>query len=531
MNTLTDSFWLALQLIAGADATVWGIVALSLRVSLLACLVGAVLGLGLGAWLAVARFRGQGAAVWLLNTLLALPSVVVGLLVYLLLSRAGPLGDWGILFTPAAMVVAQSILVVPLMAALSRRLVLDALAEGGEQLQSLGAGRLTRAGLMLLHERLAVLAILLTAFGRAVSEVGAVMIVGGNIDGVTRVMTTAIALETSKGDLPLALALGLVLLGVVGVVNLFISAVQARAARMAEQAEQSDRAPTADGALKNDAGAAAPRPEAAPQTRPVATQPATQPTTQTTPPGRPPTPLQPPPQPLMHLQQVGLRFGATTALQDVQLSLHRGERVALVGANGSGKTSLLRVLHGLLPCTGRLLRLPLQPEQRPPVAAMLFQRPFLLNLSVRQNVLLALMLRRVPRAEREARCLQALQRVGLAQRAHSAARSLSGGQQQRLALARAWALLPDILFLDEPTASLDPSAKREVEQLIEAVAAGGVTLVMSTHNLGQVKRLAQRVLFLEAGRVQVDLPVAHFFGATDLPEEAAQFLRGERPWA
>ena len=157
--------------------------------------------------------------VWALNTLLALPSVVVGLLVYLLLSRSGPLGHWGILFTPTAMVIAQSILVVPLIAALSRRLVLGALAEGGEQLRSLGAGPLLGAGLMLLHERLAVLTIVLTAFGRAVAEVGAVMIVGGNIQGVTRVMTTAIALETSKGDLPLALALGALLLGVVGVLN------------------------------------------------------------------------------------------------------------------------------------------------------------------------------------------------------------------------------------------------------------------------------------------------------------------------
>jgi ABC-type tungstate transport system substrate-binding protein len=166
--------------------------------------------------------------VWGLNTLLALPSVVVGLLVYLLLSRAGPLGPLGILFTPTAMVIAQSILVVPLIAALSRRLVLDALRDGGDQLHSMGATPLQAGAILLLHERFAVLTILLTAFGRAIAEVGAVMIVGGNIDGVTRVMTTAIALETSKGDLPLALALGIVLLGVVGLINLAVGAMQAR---------------------------------------------------------------------------------------------------------------------------------------------------------------------------------------------------------------------------------------------------------------------------------------------------------------
>jgi len=230
MNTVADSLQVAARLIVDADATLWPIVGLSLRVSSTACVLGAVAGLLLGTWLAVVRFRGQGALVWVLNTLLALPSVVVGLLVYLLLSRAGPLGSLGILFTPTAMVIAQSILVVPLIAALSRRLVLDALRDGGDQLHSMGATPLQAGAVLLLHERFAVLTILLTAFGRAIAEVGAVMIVGGNIDGVTRVMTTAIALETSKGDLPLALALGIVLLGVVGLVNLAVAALQGRSA-------------------------------------------------------------------------------------------------------------------------------------------------------------------------------------------------------------------------------------------------------------------------------------------------------------
>jgi ABC-type tungstate transport system substrate-binding protein len=228
MQSIVDSILLALQLITRADADLWRIVALSLRVSATACAIGAIAGLCLGAWLAVARFPGHRTAVWLINTLLALPSVVVGLIVYLLLSRSGPLGAMGILFTPTAMVIAQSILVVPLIAALSRRLVLEGLRDGGDQLRSLGAGPFQSALLMLVHERFGVLTVLLTAFGRAVSEVGAVMIVGGNIDGFTRVMTTAIALETSKGDLPLALGLGLVLLGVVGLVNLVIGAMQRR---------------------------------------------------------------------------------------------------------------------------------------------------------------------------------------------------------------------------------------------------------------------------------------------------------------
>ncbi len=226
MGAFAESFTVAFRLIVHADPVLVRTVALSLAVSGSACLCAAGVGLVGGAWLAVARFRGHRLVVMLLNTLLALPSVVVGLVVYLLLSRSGPLGSWGLLFTPTAMVIAQTILVLPVVAALARQLVGDSLRDGGDQLRSMGAGPLLAALLMLVHDRWAVVTLLLTAFGRAIAEVGAVMIVGGNIDGVTRVMTTTIALETSKGDLPLAMALGLVLLAVVGVVNLGIGLIQ-----------------------------------------------------------------------------------------------------------------------------------------------------------------------------------------------------------------------------------------------------------------------------------------------------------------
>src|SRR6478735_7166028 len=223
MNSFSQSASTALELIARADPLLWSIVARSLAVSASACAIACGLGLVAGAWLGVSRFAGRGVWLLLLNTLLALPSVVVGLVVYLLLSRSGPLGSLGILFTPAAMVVAQAILVLPIVTALARQVVADALREGGDQLRSMGAGALASALLMLLHERWAMATVMLIAFGRAIAEVGAVMIVGGNIDGVTRVMTTTIALETSKGDLPLALALGLVLLVVVALLNVMIA--------------------------------------------------------------------------------------------------------------------------------------------------------------------------------------------------------------------------------------------------------------------------------------------------------------------
>lgn len=232
--------------------------------------------------------------------------------------------------------------------------------------------------------------------------------------------------------------------------------------------------------------------------------------------------------PLLTLVELGVRFGAVQALQPLNLRLRRGERLVLVGANGSGKTTLLRALHGLVPSQGRR-ELHADAQGAAPRLAMVFQKPFVLSLSVRANVLLGLWLHGVPRAERQQRCMAALQRVGLDDVATRAAMALSGGQQQRLALARAWALRPDLLLLDEPTANLDPSAKREVEALVEEIAAEGTTVVMSTHNLGQAKRLATRVAYMEGGRLVVDLPVQRFFTDT-LPTEAAQFLKGELPW-
>ena len=226
MNTFADSFTAAFGLIRSTDPTFLAIVARSLAVSAAACVLACGAGLVLGAWLGVARFRGRGVVLTLLNTFLALPSVVVGLTVYLLLSRSGPLGFLGWLFSFKAMVLAQAILVLPVVTALTRQAVEDADRAHGEQLRSLGAGPLVRSLLLVWDERYALLTVVITAFGRAVSEVGAVMIVGGNIDGYTRVMTTAIALETSKGDLPLAMALGLVLLAVVLVLNLLVAIVR-----------------------------------------------------------------------------------------------------------------------------------------------------------------------------------------------------------------------------------------------------------------------------------------------------------------
>jgi tungstate transport system permease protein len=209
----------ALQLVLSADPALLEIVRLSLLVSLSAVLCAAVIGLPLGALIALTRYPGRESTIVLLNALMGLPPVVVGLAVFLLLSRSGPLGHWGLLFTPSAMVIAQTVLVTPIIAALARQTIEDLWVEYRDELAAMNVGPWRRVATLLWDARFSLLTALLAGFGRAAAEVGAVIIVGGNIDGFTRTMTTAIALETSKGDLPLAIGLGLVLIVIVIMVN------------------------------------------------------------------------------------------------------------------------------------------------------------------------------------------------------------------------------------------------------------------------------------------------------------------------
>lgn len=239
--------------------------------------------------------------------------------------------------------------------------------------------------------------------------------------------------------------------------------------------------------------------------------------------------------PVFQLSKASVHFGrpadAVRALSDVTLTIQPGERVALVGANGCGKSTLLRLLHGLAEATAGQVHC--DPAAR---QAMLFQHPHLLRLSVQSNIALGLWLRGTRWREANVLALAALARVGLTELAQRSARKLSGGQQQRVALARAWALAPQVLLLDEPTASLDPHAKREVEALIDEFAnphqatSPAMTLVFASHNLGQVKRLASRVIYLEHGRVLADLPVDDFFSGSLLQAQypaAHLFVKGE----
>jgi tungstate transport system permease protein len=233
MQDFSAAFGLAFGLIASGDADLAEIVLLSLQVSLAAVVIAGAIGLPLGAGLAVLRFPGRGAVVLAVNALMGLPPVVVGLLVYLLLSNAGPLGVLGLLYTPSAMIIAQSVLVTPIIAALSRQVIEDVREEYDEQLRSLGLGALATIGTLLWDARYSLLTVALAGFGRAIAEVGAVIVVGGNINHVTRVMTTTIALETSKGNLALALALGLILVIIALAVNGAVMAMRTTRTRTA----------------------------------------------------------------------------------------------------------------------------------------------------------------------------------------------------------------------------------------------------------------------------------------------------------
>ena len=233
MQSIGEALGLAMGLVLSGDPDLLEMIGLSLRVSLTAMVVACALALPIGALLAISRFPGRGAALVVLNALMGLPPVVVGLIVYLHLSRSGPLGWLGLLYTPTAMIIAQVILITPIIAALSRQVLEDLHAEYAEQFRSLSVPRHVEVGALIWDARYSLLTVSLAGFGRAVAEVGAVIIVGGNIDHLTRVMTTAIALETSKGDLPLALALGIVLLALSLIINGLVMGLRLTAQRYA----------------------------------------------------------------------------------------------------------------------------------------------------------------------------------------------------------------------------------------------------------------------------------------------------------
>ena len=232
----------------------------------------------------------------------------------------------------------------------------------------------------------------------------------------------------------------------------------------------------------------------------------------------------------LDLRQLAFKAGGRSILASITLRIDAGKRTVILGPNGAGKSVLMRLCHGLLkPSAGAVMWQGADPQQIAARQAMVFQRPVMLRRSAMANVAYALKLRRVTGEEARQRALEALRGVGLAEFADRSARVMSGGEQQRLALARAWALRPEVLFLDEPTANLDPGASAEVERIIAAIHAAGSKLIMTTHNLGQARRLADEIIFLHEGRVLEVTPADRFF-QQPATAEAAAFIKGELPW-
>jgi len=231
------------------------------------------------------------------------------------------------------------------------------------------------------------------------------------------------------------------------------------------------------------------------------------------------------------LEEVSFIVGGRAILDRVSCEFTPGPRTVILGPNGSGKSVLMRLCHGLLtPTSGRIVWRGSGDDRRPRAQAMVFQRPVMLRRAALYNVTYGLKLAGVPRGERDRRAREVLDAVGLSLAAQHPARVLSGGEQQKLALARAWALTPEVLFLDEPTANLDPGATREVERIVDQIHASGTKIVMTTHNLGQARRLADEILFMSGGRLADHAPVERFFTQPSTAEASA-FIKGELPWS
>ena len=466
----------ALQLVLSGDPALLAIVRLSLLVSLSAVVLAALIGVPLGACVALTRFPGREAVIVILNALMGLPPVVVGLAVYLLLSRSGPLGSWGLLFTPQAMIIAQTMLVTPIIAALTRQTIEDLWPEYRDELTAMDVGPFGRIATLIWDARFSLVTALLAGFGRAAAEVGAIIIVGGNIDGFTRTMTTAIALETSKGDLPLAIGLGMVLIAIVVAVN---ALAWGRAPRRRTTGGMTMRAPATDLPIVLDDVERCTR-------------------------------------------------AASRSSSGFRSRSAPGAPTVLIGPNGSGKTTLLRVAMGLIGAD--------RAAASPGAAAETCRRARAPSCSsVRRcfaaappaNIRYALAAAGVPRAQRDARARRAAARSSastgsaIARRAGCPAASSSGWRWP------ARSRDPQVLLLDEPTASLDPAATKAIEDIIRAVAARGIKVVMATHDLGEARRLAGDIVLLHRGRVHRTRPGRRLLSTHRKTEEARRFIAGE----
>ncbi len=496
---MLEAFHHAFLLLISGNPELWGIIQRTLQVSLSATLLGAILAIPLGIWLAFSRFPMRQVYIIGINTFMGLPPVVVGLLMYLLLSHSGPLGFLRLLFTPSAMAVTQALLAMPIIAAITCQHLEPIADRLKEFLYSLKATCGQTLWILMLEGRSAILTAVLAGFGRAIAEVGAVLIVGGNIAHETRVMTTAIALETSKGDLALAVALGIVLLSLALAVNVCGGLLQFLARY---------RTVIPGGFFfKNKEE----KPFTLQQNLVV-------------------LPGHKHPTPSLEYSQVGVTINQHFLLQGIDCKLASTGCSVLLGHNGAGKSVFLRVGSGLLPHTqGKIRWIEHGACATPsPKRAIVFQAPVMLSRSVLANVALPLRLAGVSKQTSAQRAHEALKHCQMGHLARRSAAVCSLGERQQIAMARALVVKPRVIFMDEPTANLDPTASGRIERFVLHMKQNGVKIIMATQHLGQARRLADEIVVIHQGKLIEQTPAATFFQQPKTKEGRA-FLHHELP--
>jgi ABC-type tungstate transport system substrate-binding protein/ABC-type sulfate/molybdate transport systems ATPase subunit len=463
MDVLWEGLREAWRLLTSGDPETFEIIGRSLTVSLSATAIAFALGLPLGMLLAFGRFPGRRLALAAVNTGMGLPPVVVGLFITVLLWRSGPFGSLDLLYTPAAMVVAQAVIAFPLVAGISAAALQQIDPDFRVQMAALGASRPRGLWTVAVEARLPLLAAVMAGFGAVVSEVGAATMVGGNIAGETRVLTTAAVLEASRGEFGAAMAFGIVLLVIAFAVNLVLTAAQ-----------HPGRHATRCGDLYPHTGYRSPHPATV---EPIS----------------------------LELRDVQVRAGGRTILSVPRLALGPGV-TAVLGANGAGKSTLLRVAGALRrPDAGAVLiaGAPAEPRDLRRVTAAVLQRPLLRRGSTRANVETGLRFRHVNRREAHGRAHAWMDQLAIPHLADRQTQTLSGGEAQRVSLARALAIEPAVLLLDEPFAGLDAPTRGElIVDLREALTTTGTAALLVTHDRHEAAALADHIAILHAGELR-----------------------------
>lgn len=521
MDVLWEGLREAWRLLAGGDAETFEIIGRSLAVSLTATAVAFGLGLPLGMLLAFGQFPGRRVALAAVNTGMGLPPVVVGLFITVLLWRSGPLGALDLLYTPGAMVIAQATIAFPLVAGISAAALQQVDSDFKVQMEALGASRARALWTVAAEARLPLLAAVMAGFGAVVSEVGAAMMVGGNIAGETRVLTTAAVLEASRGEFGAALAFGIVLLALAFAVNLVLTAAQHWGGIARGGAGLAGVEPSGARSAGTSPGRTEPDGTGSPGTGSVEAEPldrGPRRTGRTGPEsGRPASATAPaadrsPPSLPLELRDVTVRAGRRTILHVPRLELGPGV-TAVLGANGAGKSTLLRVAGALRrPDAGTVLLAGVpagRGDLRRATAAVL-QRPLLRRGSVHANVETGLRFRRVDRREAGRRAETWMERLGIRHLGDRPVHTLSGGEAQRVSLARALAVEPGMLLLDEPFAGLDAPTRGELlADLREALQDSGTAALLVTHDRHEAAALADRIAILHDGELRQHGPTAH----------------------